>query len=85
MPAEELPEGQVEEPRPLNIHDVANGKAEMPALSDEIVEAGPADDASGTIESLITESIAKSEEPRLVSGLLVNLKPEFRCHRQDQT
>ena len=34
----------------------------MPALSDEIVEAGPADDASGTIESLITESIAKSEE-----------------------
>ena len=63
VPAEELPEGQVEEPRPLNIHDVANGKAEMPALSDEIVEAGPADDASGTIESLITESIAKSEEP----------------------
>ena len=39
VPAEELPEGQVEEPRPLNIHDVANGKAEMPALSDEIVEA----------------------------------------------
>ncbi|MED5324522.1 MAG: SPOR domain-containing protein, partial [Pseudomonadota bacterium] len=63
VPAEQLPEGQIEEPRPLNIHDVANGKAEMPALSDEIVEAGPADDASGTIESLITESIAKSEEP----------------------
>ena len=63
VPAEELPEGQIEEPLPLNIHDVANGKAEMPALSDEIVEAGPADDASGTIESLITESIAKSEEP----------------------
>ena len=63
VPAEELPEGQVEEPHPLNIHDVANGKAEMPALSDEIVEAGPADDASGTIESLIAESIAKSEEP----------------------
>ena len=63
VPAKELPEGQVEEPRPLNIHDVANGKAEMPALSDEIVEAGPADDASGKIESLITESIAKSEEP----------------------
>ena len=62
VPAEELPEGQVEEPRPLNIHDVANGKAEMPALSDEIFEASPADDASGTIESLITESIAKSEE-----------------------
>jgi len=62
VPAEELPEAQVEEPRPLNIHDVANGKAEMPALSDETVEAGPADDASGTIESLITESIAKSEE-----------------------
>ena len=41
VPAEELPEGQVEEPRPLNIHDVANGKAEMPALSDEIVEGGP--------------------------------------------
>ena len=63
VPVEELPEGQVEEPRPLNIHDVANGKAEMPVLSDEIVEAGPADDASGTIESLISESIAKSEEP----------------------
>lgn len=62
MPAEELPEGQVEEPRPLNIHDVANGKAEMPALSDNVVEAGPADDASGTIESLITESISKSDE-----------------------
>ena len=62
VPAEELPEGQIEEPPPLNIHDVANGKAEMPALSDEIVEAGPADDASGTIESLITESIAKSGE-----------------------
>ncbi len=63
VPAEELPESQVEEPRPLNIHDVATGKAEMPTLSDEVVEAEPADDASGTIESLITESIAKSEEP----------------------
>ena len=62
VPAKELPEGQVEDPRRLNIHDVANGKAEMRALNDEIVEAGPADDASGTIESLITESIAKSEE-----------------------
>ena len=69
VPAEELPEGQIEEPLPLNIHDVANGKAEMPALSDEIVEAGPADDASGTIESLITESIAKSEEPSVGEGL----------------
>ncbi len=63
VPAEELPEGQIEEPPPLNIHDVAIGKAETPALSDEIFEAGPADDASGTIESLITESIAKSEDP----------------------
>jgi cell division septation protein DedD len=61
VPAEELPEGQMEEPRPLNIHDVASGKADMPALDGEIVEAGPADDASGTIESLITESIAQSE------------------------
>jgi cell division septation protein DedD len=61
VPAEELPEGQIEEPRPLNIHDVASGKADMPALDGEIVEAGPADDASGTIESLITESIAQSE------------------------
>ena len=33
----------------------------MSALDGEIVEAGPADDASGTIESLITESIAQSE------------------------
>ena len=63
VPAEELPGGQVKVPRPLNIYDVANGKAEMPALNDEIVDAGPADDASGTIESLIAESIAKSEEP----------------------
>ena len=62
VPAQELPEGQIEEPRQLNIHDVANGNAKMPALSDEIVEAGPADDASGTIESLIQESVAKSEE-----------------------
>ncbi len=61
VPAEELPEGQIEEPRPLNIHDVASGKADMPALDGEIVEAGPIDDASGTIESLITESIAQSE------------------------
>lgn len=61
VPAEELPEGQIEEPRPLNIHDVASGKADMPSLDGEIVEAGPADDASGTIESLITESIAQSE------------------------
>ena len=62
VPAEQLPEGQIEEPRPLNIHDVANGKADMPALGGEIVEAGPADNATGTIESLITESIAKNEE-----------------------
>lgn len=62
VPAEQLPEGQIEEPRPLNIHDVANGKADMPALGGEIVEAGPADNATGTIESLITESIAKNDE-----------------------
>ena len=62
VPAEQLPEGQIEEARPLNIHDVANGKADMPALGGEIVEAGPADNATGTIESLITESIAKNEE-----------------------
>ena len=62
VPAKELPEGQLEDPRRLNIHDVANGEAEMRALNDEIVGAGPADDASGTIESLITESIAKSGE-----------------------
>lgn len=61
VPAEELPEGQIEEPRPLNIHGVASGKADMPALDGEIVAAGPADNASGTIESLITESIAQSE------------------------
>ena len=61
VPAEELPEGQIEEPRPLNIHDVASGKVDMPALDGGIVEAGPADDASGTIESLITESIEQSE------------------------
>ncbi len=61
VPAEELPEGQVEEPPPLNIHDVASGKADMRALNGEIVEAGPADDASGTIESLIAESVSQSE------------------------
>ena len=62
VPADQLPEGQIEEPRALNIHDVANGEVDVPDLGGEIVEAGPADDASGTIESLITESIAKSEE-----------------------
>ena len=62
VPAEQLPEGQIEDPRPLNIHDVANGKADMPALGGEIVEAGPADNATGTIESLITESIEKNDE-----------------------
>ncbi len=61
VPAEELPEGQIEEPRPLNIHDVASGEADTRASDGEIVEAGPADDASGTIESLITENIAQSE------------------------
>ena len=69
VPAKELPEGQVEEPRPLNIHNVANGKGEPPALSDEIVEPAPADDATGTIESLISESIAKAEEASDGEGL----------------
>ena len=41
VPAEELPEGQIEEPPPLNIHDVANGKAEMPALSEKNVPSRP--------------------------------------------
>ena len=45
----------------MNIHDVASGKADIPALEGEIVEAGPADDASGSIESLITKSIAQDE------------------------
>ena len=76
VPAKELPEGQVEEPRPLNIHDVANGKAEMPALSEKIFQAGPADDALGTIESLIKESIAKSEDAS--AGERLTSQPETR-------
>ena len=75
VPAKELPEGQLEDPRRLNIHDVANGEAEMRALNDEIVEAGPADDASGTIESLITESIAKSGETTVDKPLASQPEP----------
>ena len=61
VPPEELAEGQIAEPLSLNIHDVASGQAKLPVLEGEIAEAGPADDASGTIESLIKESIAQND------------------------
>ena len=62
VPAEQLPEGQADETRALNIHDVANGKADIPATEGEVVTAGPADNASGEIESLIAEKLNEARE-----------------------
>lgn len=62
VPAEDLPEGQVEAAPDLRIHDVANGKADMPLSGSVAMEAGPADDASGAIESLIPEDAASVGE-----------------------